>query len=273
MHPYFFGKIPAYSVMMIAGILAAVILFRVLCSKKKIPGKIYDYYATAAIASIAAGLGSAFLFQAVYNLIATGKFEFRGLTFMGGLIGGALVFILFGLLSKRPERRAALLPVAELAAPCIVLAHAIGRIGCFLAGCCYGKVSDHGIYIPAVGAKVIPTQIIEAAFLFVLFGVMLWFTLSGKVKGFNLAAYAVGYATFRFIIEFFRDDYRGSFIPGLSPSQFQSIVLLLVGVFVLALRLKYPDRFVLAPEPAPENPDAPTPGDSTENPDAPSEND
>ena len=103
--------------MMIAGILAAVILFRVLCSKKKIPGKIYDYYATAAIASIAAGLGSAFLFQAVYNLIATGKFEFRGLTFMGGLIGGALVFILFGLLSKRPERRAALLPVAELAAP------------------------------------------------------------------------------------------------------------------------------------------------------------
>lgn len=255
MHPYLFGKIPSYSVMMIIGILAAVVLFRVLCKKKQVPGKIYDYYATAAIVAIAAGLGSAFLFQAVYNLIANGKFEFRGLTFMGGLIGGALTFVLFGLLSRRPERRAALLPVAELAAPCLVLAHAIGRIGCFLAGCCYGKVSEHGIYMPAVGAKVIPTQIIEAAFLFALFGLLLWFTLSDKVKGFNLASYAFDYSAFRFVIEFFRDDYRGSFIPGLSPSQFQSIILLAVGVFVVALRLKYPERFVLATDPASENSD------------------
>lgn len=245
MHPYLFGKIPSYSVMMIIGILAAVLLFRFLCAKKRVPGKIYDYYATAAIVSIAVGLGSAFLFQAVYNLIDTGKFEFRGLTFMGGLIGGTVTFVLFGLLSKKPERKAALLPVAELAAPCIALAHAIGRIGCFLAGCCYGKPSDGGVYIPSVGAKVIPTQAVEAAFLFVLFGVLLWFTLSDKVKGFNLAAYAVGYSIFRFIIEFFRDDYRGSFIPGLSPSQFQSIVLLFVGIFVAALRLKRPDLFSL----------------------------
>ena len=255
MHPYLFGKIPSYSVMMIIGILAAVILFRTLCSKKQVPDKIYDYYATAAIASIAVGLGSAFLFQAVYNFIANGKFEFRGLTFMGGLIGGALTFILFGLLSKRPERKAALLPVAELAAPCVALAHAIGRIGCFLAGCCYGKVSDHGIYMPAVGAKVIPTQLIEAAFLFVLFGLLMWFALKGRIKGINLATYAIGYSVFRFVIEFFRDDYRGSFIPGLSPSQFQSIILLLAGVFVLAVRLKFPERFTLAPEPEliPEN--------------------
>ena len=272
MHPYLFGKIPSYSVMMIIGILAAVILFRVLCSKKKIPGKIYDYYATDAVVSIAVGLGSAFLFQAVYNFFATGKFEFRGLTFMGGLIGGALAFVIVGLVSRRPERRAALLPVAELAAPCIALAHAIGRIGCFLAGCCYGKVSDHGIYMPVVGEKVIPTQLIESAFLFVLFGVLLWFTLSDKVKGFNLATYAVDYSVFRFIIEFFRDDYRGSFIPGISPSQFQSIVLLAVGVFVLALRLKYPDRFVLSHD-APANPDEPTRDDTPENPDAPPEND
>ena len=108
MHPYLFGKIPSYSVMMIIGILAAVLLFRFLCAKKRVPGKIYDYYATAAIVSIAVGLGSAFLFQAVYNLIDTGKFEFRGLTFMGGLIGGAVTFVLFGLLSKKPERKAAL---------------------------------------------------------------------------------------------------------------------------------------------------------------------
>ena len=54
MHPYLFGKIPSYSVMMIIGILAAVVLFRVLCKKKQVPGKIYDYYATAAIVAIAA---------------------------------------------------------------------------------------------------------------------------------------------------------------------------------------------------------------------------
>ena len=109
--------------------------------------------------------------------------------------------------------------------------------------------------MPAVGAKVIPTQLIEAAFLFALFGLLLWFTLSDKVKGFNLVSYALSYSVFRFVIEFFRDDYRGSFIPGLSPSQFQSIILLAVGVFVVALRLKYPERFVLAPESAPETPE------------------
>ncbi len=245
MYPYLFGKIPSYSVMMIIGMISAILLFRILCTKNKISNNVYDYYSTAALIAIAVGLGSAFLFQAVYNLISTGIFKIQGLTFMGGLIGGSITFVLFGLITRNPERKSAFLPVAELGVPCLIVAHAIGRIGCFLAGCCYGRESEYGIYMPEVGVKVIPTQLIESAFLFVLFGVVLFFTLSHKVKGFNLVTYAVCYSIFRFILEFFRDDYRGSFIPGISPSQFQSIVLFVVGVALLVLRIKKPSLFAL----------------------------
>ena len=103
-----------------------------------------------------------------------------------------------------------------------------------------------------------PTRLSAAARRVGQVGRSRWLPQPDKVKGFNLASYAFDYSAFRFVIEFFRDDYRGSFIPGLSPSQFQSIILLAVGVFVVALRLKYPERFVLATDPASENSDDPS---------------
>jgi phosphatidylglycerol:prolipoprotein diacylglycerol transferase len=238
MYPYFFGLkwLSSYTVMMVVGILAAVILFRVLCSVKKIDDEAYSYYSTAGLVSIAVGLFSAFLFQALYDFAKSGEFELSGLTFMGGLVGGVVCFVLFALVSKKPTVKKAFFPVAELAIPCVSLAHFIGRIGCFLAGCCHGKVSEHGIFMPAVNATVIPTQAYEAAFLLVLTGVLIFLTL--KVRSdLNLIIYAFSYSIFRFIIEFFRGDDRGAFLGALSPSQVQSIILFLVGVALLVLKI------------------------------------
>ena len=143
MYPYMFGgKISSYSVFMVIAIIAAVILYRFLSAKKKTPDDIYNYYSTAGIVSIAAGVLSAFLFQSVYNFFETGVFRLGGLTFMGGLVVGALCFILFAVCSRKANIRRAFFSQSEIAAPCVALAHAIGRIGCFLAGCCYGKESD-----------------------------------------------------------------------------------------------------------------------------------
>lgn len=248
MYPYLFGVLPSYTVMMIVGILAAVACFRLLSDKTKLPAKVYNFYSLNAVASIAAGLLFAMLFQSVYNFFETGVFKLEGMTFMGGLIGGAGTFVLVTLLSKKREAKRSFFVVAEIAAPCVCLAHALGRIGCTLAGCCYGIESESGWFFPAVGKKVIPTQFIEACFLFVLFAALLVFTLRRSPRGFNLIIYCLAYAVFRFVIEFFRGDPRGAFVGALSPSQFQSIVLFLIGVGLLVFRLLRPDFYALVPE-------------------------
>ncbi len=248
MYPYLFGVLPSYTVMMIVGILAAVACFRLLSDKTKLPAKVYNFYSLNAVASIAAGLLFAMLFQSVYNFFETGVFKLEGMTFMGGLIGGAGTFVLVTLLSKKREVKRSFFVVAEIAAPCVCLAHALGRIGCTLAGCCYGIESESGWFFPAVGKKVIPTQFIEACFLFVLFAALLVFTLKRSPRGFNLIIYCLAYAVFRFVIEFFRGDPRGAFVGALSPSQFQSIVLFLIGVGLLVFRLLRPDFYAPAPE-------------------------
>ncbi|MFR6641741.1 MAG: prolipoprotein diacylglyceryl transferase family protein [Christensenellales bacterium] len=112
--------------------------------KTKLPAKIYNYYSMNAVISIAAGLLSAMLFQSVYNYFETGVFKLEGMTFMGGLIGGAGTFVVVTLFAKSREVKRSFFAVAEIAAPCVCLAHALGRIGCTLAGCCYGIDSEHG---------------------------------------------------------------------------------------------------------------------------------
>lgn len=244
MYPKLFGIIPSYEAALVVGVLAAVALFRLFADKTKLSAKVYNYYSLDAVISIAVGLASAMLFQSVYNFIETGVFRLQGMTFMGGLIGGAACFTIIALLARDEDVKKSFFSVAELAAPCVCLAHAIGRIGCTLHGCCYGKPSEYGWLFQGVGEKVIPTQFIEACFLFALFAVLTVSTVRRKPNGFNLIIYCLAYSVFRFVVEFFRGDPRGSFVGALSPSQFQSLVLLAIGIALLVLRLKRSDIYL-----------------------------
>ena len=121
----------------------------------------------------------------------------------------------------------------------IVLAHAFGRIGCLFAGCCYGKITDmwYGIqmYEHGVLEKRIPTQLIEAIYLFLLF-TLLQYILIKRNNRKTPAIYMIMYGIFRFFIEFLRDDNRGSLGSSiLSPSQLISIVLVVAGTILLVL--------------------------------------
>ena len=117
---------------------------------------------------------------------------------------------------------------------CITVTHAFGRIGCFFAGCCYGKETDSflGVQFPDLPAPVHATQLYEAAFLFVLFAVLSFLLLK---KGFkhNMSVYLICYGIFRFCNEFLRGDYRGNFLGIISPSQFWSLCMIALGVGVI----------------------------------------
>ncbi|MCA9401659.1 MAG: prolipoprotein diacylglyceryl transferase, partial [Candidatus Omnitrophica bacterium] len=81
-----------------------------------------------------------------------------GLSFQGGLLGGALGGMVFV-----KKKKLSYLKTADLLAPYLALGHAIGRIGCFLNGCCYGKHWDHGIFFPVHQDTLHPTQLYASA--------------------------------------------------------------------------------------------------------------
>ena len=157
----------------------------------------------------------------------------------GFVIYGAIIFGILGifLYSKRKKWNA--LEVFDIVAPCVALAQGFGRIGCLLAGCCYGGVTDGPLYIvfpegslaPA-GVHLHPTQIYCAIFNFLLAGFLLWYSKNREKKsGDTLAMYLIIYSIGRFLVEFLRDDPRGS-VGIFSTSQFISIFVLIAGVLI-----------------------------------------
>lgn len=243
MHPHLFGIewLESYIVFMVIGMIAALFILKTYSTKMNIPYKTYNFYLVLSVISILIGLISAFLFQQLYNYIddiRNGReFVARGLTFMGGLIGGIITFILGVKLFGKEEERKYFFKVVSIAAISISLAHAFGRIGCTFAGCCYGIETDSwiGIKFITTTSKVIPTQLIEAIFLFSLSGFLMLMTKLNRWK-YNIFIYGMFYAIFRFIIEFFRGDNRGTFLPYLSPSQWQVLFMFTI---VGALCLNY----------------------------------
>lgn len=230
------GIFHLYGLMIAVGILACFGILT-LCGKKfKIEEKFIDFVYFNAIAAIALGFGAAALFQATYNYIENPAegFKFGGITFIGGLIGGIVSF-LGGYAIFRKRYKARVTDILSIAPCCILIAHAFGRIGCFFAGCCHGAKTDawYGIYMYASSfgekCKVVPTHLFEAIFLFALFAIC--FILLWKKKfRYNLSVYLIAYGIFRFFIEYLRADERGEFIPGVSPSQFWSILMVVAGI-------------------------------------------
>ena len=115
----------------------------------------------------------------------------------------------------------------------MLIGHSLGRVGCFFAGCCYGKETDSclGVKFPNLPHPVYPTQLYEAAFLLILFAVCSYLLLRRKFRH-NMTVYLIGYGIFRFLIEFIRGDDRGKLFGLLSPSQFWSLGMVILGVLL-----------------------------------------
>lgn len=169
-----------------------------------------------------------------------------GGVFSGGLIGAFVVAWWFLRKYKMPA-----LATCDAFAPGLAMGHAIGRLGCFSAGCCYGKPTAHfwGITFtnPVANANagtplnipLEPTQLIESAAELIIFGILTWMFARKKFDGQIFGAYMFLYGIARFLIEFLRGDpgRGGPYFGGaLSGTQLISIGLVLAGGLLWYLR-------------------------------------
>ncbi|MBR4435837.1 MAG: prolipoprotein diacylglyceryl transferase [Clostridia bacterium] len=252
MHPFIhiFGlNIPSYGLMMSLAFITAILIsyFRV-----KKAGLDQDTFLNLAIISLVAGLISAYLLyifvtypiKEIFKSITSGSFyvfKNGGLVFYGGVIGGVLAALLYIHIKKQR-----FLDYAAVIVPTIPLAHAFGRIGCFLAGCCYGKVCETPISVfyknpiggAPIGVPVFPIQLIEAACNIVVFVILMVYVGKKLKKGSVIFLYMILYGIERFILEYFRfDEIRGIFL-GLSTSQWISIFMVVTGIAGMIIMLK-----------------------------------
>ncbi len=236
-----------YDICIAVGIIACFAAYRICADRFELRAKLQNFTLLCAFISIVAGYGSAVLMQAVYNIKDAGGFEINGgtgATFLGGLVGGALTFILVYFIGGRFVFRdgynvRTFIKTSDIAACSITIAHAFGRVGCFMAGCCHGAPTDKwfGIYMESAGERVVPVQLFEALFLFALFAVLM--ILARSVGRYVLPAYMCTYGVWRFFIEYARGDERGdTLVSFLSPSQLTSLLLIVGGVLLFVIEMK-----------------------------------
>ncbi|KRQ86312.1 Prolipoprotein diacylglyceryl transferase [Caloramator mitchellensis] len=154
-----------------------------------------------------------------------------GFVVYGALIGGVLAAYIYCKVKGLNFIR-----YFDLTAPAIAFAQGIGRIGCLGAGCCYGRETNSifGIVFKISpfapnGVKLIPTQIISSIGNFAFFLILIWFAKKERKDGQVAGLYMILYSVGRFIIEFFRGDFRGN-VGMLSTSQFISIIIFIIAI-------------------------------------------
>jgi len=133
------------------------------------------------------------------------------------------------------KRKEPLLAFADLTITALPLGHAVGRVGCFLNGCCFGKVSTLPWAVHLHGADRQPVQLYEALLNFCLYLILLKIYFSKTRDGVVLAGYLMSYSVIRFVLEFFRGDERAGLLF-FSYAQWFSILFFVIGVF-LVMRL------------------------------------
>lgn len=158
----------------------------------------------------------------------------EGFVVYGGIIAGVVAAIVYCKVKK-----ISFLQYFDLLMPSVSVAQGFGRIGCLLAGCCYGRetTSALGIVFPEgcmapAGVKLLPTQIFSSVGDFAIAAILVWAYDKRKRNGDIGILYMILYGIGRFVIEMLRSDARGG-IGALSTSQWISI-LILVGAAILA---------------------------------------
>ena len=161
------------------------------------------------------------------------RFDHGGLVFYGGLLTGAAGAWVYLRWHRMPVGK-----ILDVVTPPMVLAHAIGRLGCFFNGCCYGKPTDlpWGIVFRGEDFPRHPSQIYESAFLFLLSLYLVRSSMlrrqSAERPGTVFAAYALLYGIWRFLAEFLRGD-NPLWSLGLTSFQWMSIPLVVLSAFWL----------------------------------------
>lgn len=238
MHLYFnFGGklISGYGLMIISGIiLANLIALKII---KKASLNINHLIILEAYSFLGGGLGAKILYLIIsYHQIDWSQLKDihylnqllqGGFVFFGGLIVALIFLVLAGHLHDI-DYKTYLKKVVFL----VPLAHAFGRIGCFMAGCCYGIPYNgfgHVIFpsnsFAPPGIPLFPVQLLEAFCLLIL-SFIIWY-LSTYFNFNSVIIYLLGYSTLRFFIEFLRYDTKRGYLGIFSTSQWISLLIII----------------------------------------------
>ena len=252
MHPILFeiGHWPVYSygVLLAAAYLAGLQLAVVRARHAGIdPARVMDLGIYLIIAALVGA--KLMLILTEFQYFRSNPAELFSLVRAGGVFyGGLIVSFLTGLFLVRRYK----LPVwstADMYAPGIALGHVVGRLGCLMAGCCYGRqagvpwaitftdpVAQANVGTP-LGTPLHPTQLYDAGAELLILIVLLATERKGRrFPGRTFWLYILLYAISRFIVEIYRGDPRGT-VMGFSTSQFVSIVIFPIAL-IMFLRLK-----------------------------------
>lgn len=244
-------EISTYGLFAAAGIaaaLAVILLYlkRLPMDKKDQP----DYVCSVLFGFLGGLIGSKLLFiatvfpQFVSDFNSWGKenisiflavYMSTGFVFFGGFYGAVIAILLYSKFSHFSLEK-----IINAILPALPIGHAIGRLGCFSAGCCYGVETQSPVAVVFQESEIAPTdvplvpvQLYEAIGNFLIF-IFIVFLRKKRVPAEKLfAAYLLSYGTLRFINEFFRGDMYRGFIGPLSTSQVFSIINLVIGFVLL----------------------------------------
>ena len=243
-------KIPMYTLMLdVGGIAFLLVTYALMYRREKVKDHTFIRVLIVSIPGAIVLYLSAFFFNSLFHSIEAGKLEIGGITWLGGVIG-AFPFMIFLIHKFVPAAKGNALTYFSLMVPGIVIAHGLGRLGCFFAGCCYGGVTESifGVSFPAGShaahqypggpnggsLPLLPTQLFEAVFELVLFVVMI--ATYKKTRKYNIEIYCITYGVFRFVMEFLRGDERGGTGFFLTPSQLICVILWIAAVLLILFR-------------------------------------
>ena len=259
MYPELFriGNFPitTYGMFLAIGMVLALMVASRLAARDGMPReRMYDLGLWTLVGGL---VGSKLLMFVVEDNVQVFSLDFlrSGGVYYGGFLGGFLAVVLLVRYYKLPFWK-----VGDALAPGLALGQAFGRQGCFAAGCCWGKESHlpwavhftekgheyTGVPIYGPGGSDLylhPTQLYESFFMLLVFGFLVYLHRKKKFSGQVLIAYLIIYSTFRFLIEFIRDDPRGDLFglttaTGLSTSQLISLLVAAGGVVFMIMRLR-----------------------------------
>ena len=223
----------SYGLLLVVAFLVSSTLAAFQAKKQKInPDIIFNLSFTVFISGII-GARSLYVIENITyylrNPLEIIMLQLGGLSWFGGLILGFLSGTVY-----LKKKKLSIYRILDLMSPFVALGQAIGRIGCLLNGCCFGKISKFGLYFPVHKLVLIPTQIYSSLALVFIFIILRFLQDRPHKEGKIFFAYLLFYSIKRFFIEFWRAD-NEIILFGLTLFQLMGIAVFCLAVWKILL--------------------------------------
>jgi len=246
--------IHTYGFLLALGVLAAIGLSSWLSKKENQDTKvIFDFiFYTLLVGLVGAKL---FLFVTDFSYYTRSFSNFKSLLFSGGTFFGGLIFGGFFAAWFLKKHRMNFRIIGDIVGPSVALAHFFGRLGCFFAGCCWGRTAEgcsiavefnnpHTTTGVPSHVPLYPTQLIESGLNLLNFLFLIFFYKKKKIHGQVFVLYIFNYSIIRFFVEFFRGDSDRGYIFGGMDHPFTSLsVPQLISIIGIILAIVLYRRF------------------------------